>query len=169
VLERLPDVCTTGADGGLVLYDYYEDPTPRPVKRCADPEPYYYADVREGPHNAYGVGRDRYTVSFELPEGAELLDFRLYYGRYVDELVINGHALSPEQVYAAFPVRLGTYVNIPEPSRYMPVNDNPDAVAPYLRAGTNTIAITVAARKEWEERPFDLYARFRVYGAPPGP
>jgi hypothetical protein len=168
VFERLPEICTTVAEGRLRLYDYYDDPTPRQVETCASPQPFHFVDVREGPHNAYGVGKDRYTLSFELPEGAELLAFRLYYGRYVEELAINGHALSPEQVYAAFPVRLGTYVNIPEPSRYMPVNDNPGVVASFMRAGTNTIVVTISAQKEWEERPFDLYARFRVPIVAPG-
>jgi hypothetical protein len=165
VFERLPDVCTTGVNGRWRLYDYSEDPTPREVDSCLDPQPYYYVDVREGPHNDYGPGRDRHTLSFDLPQGAMLLHFRLYYGRFAEELVVNGHVLGPEQVYAAFPVRLGTYVNIPEPSRYMPVNRNPVAMASYFRAGTNTISMVVSAREAWEERPFDLYARFRVPSA----
>jgi hypothetical protein len=119
-------------------------------------------EVREGPYNAYGAGEDAYTVRFVLPGGAELIDFRLYYGYYVARFEINGTTFDADQVYAAFPVRLGTYVNIPEPSRYLPVNRNPDAIAPYLREGLNIVRVTVSAEKSWEERPFDLYARFRV-------
>jgi hypothetical protein len=168
VFERLPDICTTLMDGSLRLYDYYEDVTPQRVTACPRPQPYAFLDVTEGPHNAYGAGKDAYLVSFDLPQGAELLDFRLYYGRYTDGLAVNGHVAGPEEVYAAYPVRLGTYVNIPEPSRYLAVNHNPEFIIPHLVAGRNTISMTVSAREAWEERPFDLYARFRVPSASPG-
>jgi hypothetical protein len=160
--ERLPDICTTEADRSHRLYDYYDDPTPRQVAECENPQPYYFLDVEDGPYNAYGAGEDTYTLSFELPERVELLEFHLYYGYRTKGLIINDRTLSSEEVYAAFPVRLGTYVNIAEPSRHSPVNNNPQAVASYFRAGTNTIAMTVSAEKHWEERPFDLFARFRV-------
>jgi len=160
--ERLPDVCTTEADGSHRLYDYYDDPTPRQVAECENPQPYYFLDVENGPYNAYGAGEDTYTLSFELPNGAELLEFHLYYGYRTKGLIINDRTLNPEEVYAAFPLHSGTYVNITEPSRHSPVNNNPQAVAPYFRAGANTIAMTVSAEKDWEERPFDLFARFRV-------
>jgi hypothetical protein len=42
------------------------------------------------------------------------------------------------------------------------VNGNATAVAPYFVPGTNTLSMTVCAQKGWEERPFDLHARFRV-------
>jgi len=160
--EQLPDICTTQADGHFELYDYYDDPTPHAVDECEVPQPYYYMEVREGPYNAYGVVEDTYRAHFVLPEGAELLDFRLYYGLYVTHFSINDQAFEAGQVYGAFPVRLGTYVNLPEPSRYLPVNNNPGAIAPYLHQGLNIIRVTVSAEKSWEERPFDLYARFRV-------
>jgi tRNA A-37 threonylcarbamoyl transferase component Bud32 len=160
--ERLPDICTTEADRSHRLYDYYDDPTPRQVAECENPQPYYFLDVEDGPYNAYGVGEDTYTLSFELPARAELLEFHLYYGYRTKGLIINDRTLNSEEVYAAFPVCLGTYVNIAEPSRHSPVNNNPQAVAPYFRAGTNTIAMTVSAEEHWEERPFDLFARFRV-------
>jgi hypothetical protein len=63
---------------------------------------------------------------------------------------------------AAFPVRSGTYVNIPEVARYMAIDSNASAVAPYFVPGANTISMTIFAQKGWEERPFDLFARFRV-------
>jgi hypothetical protein len=160
--ERLPDICTTEAGGSHRLYDYYDDPTPHKVAECEDPQAYYFLDVEDGPHNAYGAGEDTYTLSFELPQGAELLEFHLYYGYRTQGLTINDWTLSPDKVYAAFPVRLGTYVNIAEPSRHSPVNNNPQAVAPYFGAGANIIAMTVSAENHWEERPFDLFARFRV-------
>jgi serine/threonine protein kinase len=159
---QLPDICTTQADGRFELYDYYEDPTPHHVGDCREPQPYYYVDVREGPYNAYGEGEDTHTFSFELPEGAEVLDFRVYYGRYATSLAINDHTFDSLEVHTAFPVRLGTYVNLPEPSRYLPVNDNPGVVAPHVVVGLNAITMTVHAREPWEARPFDLYARFRV-------
>jgi serine/threonine protein kinase len=134
--ERLPDICTTKADGSHRLYDYYDDPTSRQVAECENPQPYYFLDVEDGPYNAYGAGEDTYTFEFELLEGAELLEFHLYYGYRT--------------------------INIAEPSRHSPVNNNPQAVAPYFRAGVNTFVITVSAEKPWEERPFDLFARFRV-------
>ena len=160
--ERLPDICTTEADGSHGLYDYYDDPTLRQMAECENPQPYYFLDVGDGPYNAYGAGEDTYTLSFDLPEGAELLEFHLYYGYRTKGLTINDRTLSPEEVYAAFPLRSGTYVNIAEPSRHSPMNNNPQAVAPYFRAGANTIVMTVSADKHWEERPFDLFARFRI-------
>ncbi len=159
---RLPDICTTEADGSYKLYDYYDDPSPRRVTECENPQAYYFLDVEEGPHNAYGAGEDTYTLSFELPEGAEVLEFHLYYGPHTTGLTINDQTLSPEGVYAAFPVPSGAYLNIAEPSRHSPLNNNPQAVAPYFRVGTNTIAMTVYAENAWEERPFDLFARFGV-------
>jgi tRNA A-37 threonylcarbamoyl transferase component Bud32 len=160
--ERLPDICTTEADRSHRLYDYYDDPTSQQVAECENPQPYYFLDVEDGPYNAYGAGEDTYTLSFDLPEGAELLEFHLYYGYRTQGLTVNDQTLSPEKVYAAFPLRSGTYVNIAEPSRHSPMNNNPQAVAPYFRAGANTITMTVSAEKHWEERPFDLFARFRV-------
>ena len=159
---RHSNICTTEANGSHRLYDYYDDPTPRQVAECENPQPYYFLDVEDGPYNAYGAGEDTYTLSFDLPEGAELLEFHLYYGYRTRGLTINDRTFSPQEVYAAFPLNSGTYVNIAEPSRHSPVNNNPQAVAPYFRAGANTFVITVSAEKPWEERPFDLFARFRV-------
>ena len=160
--ERLPDICTTEADGSYRLYDYYDDPTPRQVDECENPQPYYFFDVEDGPYNAYGVGEDTYTLSFELPEVAALLEFHLYYGCYAENLTINDRTFSPQEVYTAFPQRSCTYVNITEPSRHSPVNESPQIVAPYFRAGTNTITMTVYAENHWEERPFDLFVRFQI-------
>ena len=156
----LPDICTTQPDGHYLLYDYYDDPTPREVTSCAAPVPYFFIDVQEGPRNAYGAGKDAHKVRFELPEKAELLEFHLYYGCNVEGMTINGQALSPEQVYEAFPVRSCSYVNIAQPIRWAPVNNNPQAIAPWLRSGSNEIVVTVAAKNHWEERPFALFARF---------
>lgn len=160
--ERLPSICTTETDGGHRWYDFYDDPTPRQVTDCENPEPYYFLDVEEGPYNAYGAGEDTYTLSFDLAEGAELLEFHLYYGYGTRGLTVNDQVLEPLQVYDAFPLRSGAYLNIPEPSRHSSMNDNPEAVATYFRAGVNTITMTVYAENSWEERPFDLFARFRV-------
>jgi len=63
---------------------------------------------------------------------------------------------------SAFPIRKGTYVNIAEPSRWMPSNDSPAAVSPWLVSGRNTLTFNVYAEQPWWERPFDLWARFRV-------
>jgi hypothetical protein len=160
--EVLPDICTTHPDATHTLYDYYDDPTPHRDAACDDPQPFYYIDVAEGPHNAYGVGEDIHEVSVDLPPGTVPLQFRVYYGCWAREFICSGTQLSEEQVYAAFPDRDCTYVNIAQPSRWMPINDNPHAVAPYLVAGHNEFSFAVCAREAWEERPFDLWARFRV-------
>ena len=160
--ESLPDICTSEADGSHSLYDYYDDPTPYADVSCADPQPYYFIDVEEGPYNHYGVGEDTYEVTANLPAGAEPLQFKVYYGHRSHGFTFNGQALTSGEVYAAFPRYQGTYVNIAEPSRWMPVNDNLTAVAPYLVAGNNSFTFNVYATNSWEERPFDLWARFRV-------
>jgi hypothetical protein len=154
---RQADVC-----GVYNLYDYPEDPTPKVTGSHPDPKPYHFLDVREGPHNGYGAGEDTYTMTFELPDEFELTDFNLYYGSYPRRMVINGHELSGQQVRASFPYRSMTYVNIPEPSMYMPINSNATAVSGYFAPGLNSISVTVYAEKPWEERPFDLHARFRI-------
>jgi hypothetical protein len=160
--EALPDICTTEADGGHTLYDYYDDPTPHADVSCADPQPYYFVDVELGPYNAYGAGEDNYGVTVDLPAGAQPLQFKVYYGRKSHGFTFNSYTLTPEEVYAAFPIREGSYVNIAEPSRWMPINDNPAAVAGHLVEGTNRFTFNVYTENDWEERPFDLWARFRV-------
>jgi serine/threonine-protein kinase len=159
---NLPDICTTQSDGSYLLYTYYDDPTPYVEDDCPLPQPYYFMDVEAGPYNAYGAGEDTYSVSFTLPQGAQLLEFRMYYGLHTGGMTINGHTLEPDEVYAAFPNRSGLYLNIPEPSRYAPFNNNPEAIAPYLQSGENTISVTIYTKELWEERPFDLFARFQV-------
>jgi len=160
--ESLPDICTTEPDGSHTLYDYYDDPSPHLGADCADPQPYYFLDLESGPYNAYGVGDDDHQVSFSLPPGAEVAEFQVYYGRYSHGFTFNGHELSSSEVYDAFPIRKGTYVNISEPGRWMPANDNPGIVAPWLVSGQNTFVFNVYANDSWWERPFDLWARFRL-------
>jgi len=160
--STLPDICTTQRDGSFLLYAYYDDPTPSVEDDCHAPQPYHFMDVEEGPYNAYGAGEDTYTVSFTLPDGFQLIEFDLYYGRNTKGMTINGHSLSPDEVQAAFPYDMGFYLNIPEPIRYSLINSNTDAIAPYLQPGENTITMTIYANELWEERPFDLFARFRV-------
>jgi hypothetical protein len=127
-----------------------------------NPQPYHFLDIHQGPYNEYGVGEDTYTTTFDLPQGFELLEFSLYYGYYGKELVINGHVLEQAEIHRSFPVRTGTFVNIAEVARYMPVNNNASAVSGFFRTGENTISMTISAEKGWEERPYDLFARFRV-------
>lgn len=160
--ESLLDVCTTEADQSHTLYDYFDDPSPHTGVSCADPQSYYFIDVEEGPHNHYGPGEDTYEVTANLPAGAQLLQFKVYYGPRTHGFTFNGHTLTPQEAYDAFPIHQGTYVNIAEPSRWMPVNDNPDPVSGHLVEGTNTFVFSVYAEAPWEERPFDLWARFRV-------
>jgi hypothetical protein len=160
--ERLPDICTTLPDGSHMLYDYYDDPSPLAIVGCSDPQAYYFIDVEEGPHNGYGAGEDDYAVAVDLPAGTVPLQFKVYYGFHTHGFAINGHALTSQEVDAAFPIHKGTYVNIAEPSRWMPVNDNPDAVRAWLIGGQNRFEFDVYAQNLWEERPFDLWARFRA-------
>jgi hypothetical protein len=160
--EVLPDICTTEADQSHTVYHYYDDPTPHGGVGCANPQPYYFVDLEDGPHNAYGPGNDNHDVTVNLPAGAQALQFKVYYGRKSQGFSFNGHELMSEEVYAAFPIHQGTYVNIAEPSRWMPVNDSPASVNAYLVDGTNHLVFNVYAENNWEERPFDLWARFRV-------
>ena len=160
--ESLPDICTTEADGSHTLYHYYDDPTPLPGAICANPQSYYFVDVEDGPYNHYGAGNNTYRVTADLPAGAQPLQFNVYYGYKSRGFTINDHALDPAQTYAAFPTHQGHYINIAEPSRWMPLNDNPSAVAGHLVAGLNTFSFNVYTEKSWEERHFDLWARFRV-------
>jgi hypothetical protein len=160
--ESLPDICTTEVDGSHTLYDYYDDPSPQAGWDCPEPSPYYFLDLEDGPYNAYGAGERNHQVTMDLPPGADLLQFKVYYGPLSHGFTFNGHALSSSEVYAAFPIRKGTYVNIAEPSRWMPANDNPAAVSPWLVQGPNVLTFNVYAEQSWWERPFDLWARFRV-------
>ncbi len=159
---NLPDICTPQRDGSYLLYTHYDDPSPSKVSECHDPQPYHFMDVQDGPYNAYGAGEDTYTVTFSLPEEFQLIEFDLYYGMNPREISINGHILDANEFQAAFPYNTGFYLNIPEPIRYAPINNNPDAIAPYLQPGENTISVTMYANELWEERPFDLFARFQV-------
>jgi hypothetical protein len=77
-------------------------------------------------------------------------------------MTINGRTFTPEEVDTAYPHQPGTYLNIPEPSHYSLVNWNPYFVADYFIPGPNFIEITLITENPWEERPFDLYARFQV-------
>ncbi|HEY66327.1 MAG TPA: hypothetical protein G4O02_17390 [Caldilineae bacterium] len=160
--ESLPDICTTEADASHTLYHYYDDPTPQLDASCSDPQPYYFLDVEDGPYNRYGAGSDTYEVTADLPAGAEPLQFKVYYGFKSHGFTFNAHAFTETQVYAAFPKRDGGYTNIAEPSRWMPFNDNSAAVASHLVVGANTFSFNVYATQSWEERSFDLWARFRV-------
>ena len=160
--ERLPDICTTEADGSHTLYHYYDDPTPKENATCGNPQEYYFIDVEKGPYNHYHSGQNTYDVNVDLPSSAEVLQFKVYYGYKSHGFTFNGHALDAAQTYAAFPIHLGGYVNIAEPSRWMPFNDNPDAVSDHLVAGNNKFSFNVYTEKVWEERHFDLWARFRV-------
>ena len=160
--ERLPDICTTEADGNHTLYDYFDDPSPDTDADCTNPQPFYFIDVESGPFNYYGVGEDDYEVTAHLPAGGEALQFKVYYGHSSHGFAFNGHALSSSETYTAFPRHMGTYVNIPEPSRWMPFNDNPAVVVPHLVAGDNHFSFNVYASNPWEERPFDFWARFRI-------
>ena len=164
--ERLPDICTNEPGGGHTLYDYYDDPSPHAGAGCPNPQAFYYIDVEDGPRNAYGIGENTYVVTVDLPAGAEALQFKVYYGPRTEGFAINDHALDTAAVYAAFPVHLGTYVNIAEPSRWMPVNDGAGTVNAYVVAGRNRFQFNVHTNNYWDERPFDLWARFRV---PTGP
>jgi hypothetical protein len=160
---QLPDLCTKHADGTLVLYDYYDDPTPHEVGTCQDPLAYFFIDIEDGPYNDYGVGEDEYQIPFTLPENAELIDLRLYYGYYTRGIKVNNHTFTPEEVYGAFPLRSGVYHNIPEPSRYSLFNMNPDFLAPYFSSGQNNFSIILYTENHWEERPFDIFMRFKVH------
>ena len=164
--ERLPDICTSETGGDHRLYDYYDDPTPHGGAHCVNPQPYYFLDVEDGPRNAYGIGENTYVVTIDLPAGAEALQFKVYYGPRTDGFVINDHMLDTAAVYAAFPAHLGTYVNIAEPSRWMPVNDGAGTVNGYLAEGRNRFQFNVYTNNYWDERPFDLWARFRVPAGP---
>jgi hypothetical protein len=145
-----------------MLYDYYDDPTPNRVEECASPQPYYFIDIEQGPSKKGGVGQDRHEVSFELPEGAEAVELRMYYGPALRSFVVNGDSIAVEQVYEMFPVRSATYVNIPRPMRWAPFNDAGDALASYLQVGQNMIQVTTSSSNVWDERPFYIFARFRV-------
>jgi hypothetical protein len=160
---QLPDFCTKHSDGTLVLYDYYDDPTPHEVGTCEDPLSYYFIDIEDGPYNDYGVGENEYRIPFDLPENAELIDFRLYYGYYTRGITVNNHSFTPEEVYDAFPLRSGVYHNIPEPSRYSLLNINPEFLAPYFERGQNIFSIILYTENPWEERPFDVFMRFKVH------
>jgi len=159
---QLPDLCTKQSNGTLLLYDYYDDPTPHQVAACDRPLSYYFLDVEDGPYNHYGVGENEYRVSFALPENSELIEFRMYYGLNTRGMTINNHALSPEEVYEAFPQRSGVYLNIPEPGRYSLFNNNPEFIAPFLDWGPNNFRMIVYTENPWEERPFDVFMRFKV-------
>jgi hypothetical protein len=160
---QLPDLCTKHSDGSLVMYDYYDDPSPHEVIACEDPLSYYFLDIEDGPYNHYGAGENEYRVSFALPENAELIDFRLYYGYYTKGMTVNNHSFTPEEVYDAFPLRTGVYHNIPEPSRYSLYNINPDFLAPHFDWGQNNFSIILYTENPWEERPFDVFMRFMVH------
>jgi hypothetical protein len=160
---QLPDLCTKHSDGTLVLYDYYDDPTPHEVGTCEDPLSYYFLDIEDGPYNHYGVGENEYRIPFALPENAELIDFRMYYGYYTRGMTVNNQTFTPEEVYDAFPLRSGVYHNIPEPSRYSLFNINPEFLAPYFDWGQNNFSITLYTENPWEERPFDVFMRFKVH------
>jgi serine/threonine protein kinase len=159
---ELPDICTTLSDGQLINYDYYDDPTPQEVESCAQPQPYYFIDIEDGPYNTYGSGESTYSIPFALPDRAELIEFRMYYGYHARELIINHNVISPQEIYQAFPYRSGLYLNIAEPSRYSLVNNNPALIAPYLDWGKNNLSVTVFTENAWEERPFDVFLRFKV-------
>jgi len=159
---RLPDICTKQSNGTLLLYDYYDDPTPEKVTTCDQPVAYYFLDVEDGPYNFYGAGEKEYRLTFALPENAELMDFRLYYGYYTRGGVVNNHSLTPEEIYDAFPQRSGVYLNIPEPSRYSLMNRNPEFFEPFFDWGQNDFSIILYTEKPWEERPFDVFMRFKV-------
>ncbi len=159
---KLPDLCTKHSDGTLVLYDYYDDPTPNEVGTCENPLSYYFLDIEDGPYNAYGVGENEYKIPFALPENAELIDFRLYYGYYTRGMTINNHTFTPKEVYDAFPLRSGIYHNIAKPSRYSLFNNNPAFVAPYFDWGQNNFSIILYTENPWEERPFDVFMRFQI-------
>lgn len=159
---QLPDVCTTLSNGKLLNYDYYHDPTPTEVASCEQRQSYYFIDIEDGPYNAYGAGESTYSIPFALPQGAELIEFRLYYGYHAREMVINHQVISQQQVYEAFPYRSGIYIKIAEPSRYSLVNNNPALIEPYLDWGKNNLSLTIFTENAWEERPFDLFMRFKV-------
>jgi hypothetical protein len=158
----LPDLCTRLFDGSLLLYDYYDDPTPEAVADCALPQSYHFLDIEEGPYNQYGIGESEYPLSFDLPENATLIDFRLYYGYRAKKMIINDQVISPEDLYEAFPIRSGVYHNIAEPSRYSLYNQNTDLLAPYFKTGANHLLFNLYAENTWEESPFDLFMRFKV-------
>ena len=158
----LPDICTTQADRTYTLYDYYNDPTPKSVTACENPQAYYFMDIEDGPYFEYGNGHNEYKVHFALPENAQLVEFHLYYGYYTQGLKVNNHLLSPEKVYEAFPIHSGTSLNIAEPGRYSLFNDNPEVVASFFNWGTNDIEMTVYADESWQERTFDMFVRFKV-------
>jgi len=160
---QLPDLCTKHSDGTLVLYDYYDDPTPHEVGTCEDPLTYYFIDIEDGPYNDYGAGENEYKIPFTLPENAELIDFRLYYGYYTRGITVNNHTFTPKEVYDAFPLRSGVYHNIPKPSRYSLFNMNPEFLAPYFDWGQNNFSIILYTENPWEERPFDVFMRFKVH------
>ena len=158
----MSDLCTTLSNGTYLLYDYYNDPTPQEVEDCDKPLPYYFIDIEDGPYNYYGIGESEYSIPFALPEKSELVEFRLYYGYHAREMKINNHVFFQREIYAAFPRRSGEYLNIAEPSRYSPFNNNPEAIAPYLDWGKNNLSITIFTENAWEERPFDVFIRVKV-------
>jgi hypothetical protein len=159
---EMPDICTTTSNGQYLHYDYYDDPMPREVQHCEQPQPYYFLDIEDGPYNTYGSGESTYSIPFALPEGAELIECRLYYGYHARELVVNHQVLSQQEIYDAFPYRSGLYLNIAEPSRYSLVNQNTALIAPYLEWGKNNLSMTIFTENAWEERPFDIFLRFKV-------
>jgi hypothetical protein len=165
IFEQLPDIITTEADGTHTLYDYFDDPSPTSgyTDPPGTPVDYYFLDVKLGPFGQSGAGSNTFTIPVDLPSDFELLSFKLYYGDDTTGLTINDQTLSPSKVYEAFPEHACcTYINIAEPSRWSPVNDNPDAVKGMFKVGSNTIVMTVTTNASWEERHFDLWARFEV-------
>jgi serine/threonine protein kinase len=158
----MPDICTKNSTGELWLYDYYDDPTPHKVSACEKPLLYYFLDIEDGPYNDYGGGESEYKIPFALPENAELMEFRLYYGYYTSGIMLNNHSFTPEEVYGAFPLRIGVYHNIPEPARYSFFNNNPNFLAPFFDWGQNEFSIGLYTENPWEERPFDVFMRFKV-------
>jgi hypothetical protein len=161
----LPDVCTTEADASHSLLDYYDDPTPKAVEECADPQPFYFQGVEYGPINTYGAGSDTHTIDFELPEGATLDRMGLYYGPNISRFAVNGEEIDPQLVYQAFPIRSSTYVAVEAPLKYAVANNDTRLLRSYLREGPNTITVDVQSEHASDERPFYFYARFKV---PPG-
>jgi hypothetical protein len=140
--ERLPDICTTKADGSHRLYDYYDDPTSRQVAECENPQPYYFLDVEDGPYNAYGAGEDTYTFEFELLEGAELLEFHLYYG-YVARLSVRGYGHGKQTAW----IRVSLDVPADADIVSIPMATSPQevyAASPTVRARTSTSPSPVA-------------------------
>jgi tRNA A-37 threonylcarbamoyl transferase component Bud32 len=158
----LPDFCTVQSNSELLLYDYYDDPTPQQVTACEHPLSYYFLDIEDGPYNSYGGGESEYRLPFALPENAELIEFRLYYGYYTRGMTINNHSITPEDVYDAFPQRSGVYLNIPEPSRYSLFNNTPGVLGSYFDWGQNNFSMILYTENPWEERPFDVFMRFKV-------